>query len=602
MPTDKPSWWRRLLALPRKLFRRRTATTDIQADDRALVMSLSTKRIPSFNQLRHLPRLLTATEQRLVRLGLVLMIASALVLIGHSVFRHVSFVPTNGGSFTEGLVGAPQFLNPVLARSPNADRDLTGLLFRGLMRLDDHLQVVPDLAASLTVSADGKTYTAKLKSDLVWSNGDPITSDDIRYTYETVADAAYQSPYLNTFANVAVATPDASTVIFTLTEPNEPFRAALTLGILPAKLWLDQSPQTFPLAELNIKPVGSGPYKFQSITKDRNGNIKEYTFIRNRTFSGQPVRIEKITFKIYPDFYSAIDALTSNAIDNFGGITASELAKVQKSRQVSHFGLSQITAVFFSQKSNPALKTKEVRQALAMAVDRPAIIASAFKGIGRPADGPLLPGQPGYSADIKRFGLDLAQANTVLDQAGWKRGDDGLRSKNKQGLTFDITTVDEPTYVAAANMLAEAWKGLGATVGVKTVAADRIQKDVVRPRAYDALVFGQITNADADPYSFWHSSQQRDPGLALAVGFLKKVDQDLETAQKATTMDAHNAALRDFQTVIADEVPAIILDQSVYLYAHVSSLRGFPSDQIVSAANRFDGIASWYVKTKLSWK
>lgn len=603
MPTDNHvSWWRRLLATLTNRIRRQTRSADVAIEDHKLVLGLSKKRIPSGAQLRYLPQLFGTAERRWIRLSITLATISAIFLIGHALWQHFSRVPTTGGTLTEGVIGAPQFLNPVLARPLSADQEVTGLLFRGLLKVDEQLHVVPDLAESVDVSTDGKVYTVKLRQNIRWSNGDPLTVDDVRYTYETVADSSYQSPVQSQYKNVSVSIADDRTVVFTLASAYEPFRSALTLGILPAKAWQDQSPQTFALAELNVKPITNGPYKFQSLTKDRGGNIKAFTFIRNKEASSDQPFIEKVIIKVYPDMTSALDALNSNAIDSLGGIDAGNLEKVAKHRVITRFGLSQLTAVFFSQKTNPALKVKEVRQALAMAVDRPSLIAQAFGALGRPADGPLVAGQPGYAADVKRFGLDITQANTLLDQAGWKRGDNGVRAKGTQILAFTLTTVDDPTYAAVAHQLAEQWKALGANVDVKTVAADRIQKDVIRPRQYDALLFGQIMDTDADPYAFWHSSQQHDAGFALAVAFIKKVDQDLEAAQKATTTEAHDAALKDFQSVIGDEVPAIILAQSEYAYAHLPSLRGITATSIVSPADRFDNIERWYVTTGLDWK
>ncbi|MEK7637474.1 MAG: peptide ABC transporter substrate-binding protein [Patescibacteria group bacterium] len=600
MPTaNSSSWWRRLASPLISRWRRSPA---VEADDRALVFSLSPSRIPSWRQLGYLPKLLSRRERRFIRLCLSLAVISLLVLLGQAVTRHVVRVPDDGGSLTEGMVGTPQYLNPVLARPFTADTELSRLLFRGLLRVDERSQIVPDLAQSVTVSSDGKTYTAVLRPNLKWSDGQPLTADDVRYTFETIADSGYQSPNQGLFANLTVASPDSRTVVFTIPEANEPFRSVLTLGLLPAKLWQDQTPQTFPLAELNVKPVGNGPFKFQSVTKDRNGNVKAFTFVQNKLFAGPRPRLDKINVKFYPDANSALDALKSNAVDSFGGLDAANSDQVKKYRTVTPFALSQLTGVFFSQKTNPALKVKEVRQALAMAVDRPALIRQAFHGVGRPADGPLLPGQPAYRDDIKRFGFSVDQANALLDQAGWKRGDNGLRQKGGAALKFALTTVDDPTYVVASQALAQAWRVIGADVEVKTVAPDRIQKDIIRPRQYDALLFGQISNPDGDPYSLWHSSQQRDAGFALAVAFIKKVDQALAAARTATDAKTHDDALRDFQAIIADEVPAIILVQSEYLYAHQPSLRGLVGDRFIAPADRFDNISSWYVKTRLSWK
>lgn len=602
MPTDNPKWWRRTWSRLTILWPRRHGVEQAQDDDRELVLSLSPSRIPSLKQLGYLPRLLSRRERRLVRLCLLVASLGLCILIGRLLFRHVVTIPHKGGTLTEAVVGIPQYLNPILARPYSADTELTRLIFRGLFRVDEHMRVVPDLADAVNVSADGKTYTVTLRPNLKWSDGTALTSADVVYTYETIADATYQSPIQGLYKNVSVAATDVSTVVFTLKEAYFPFPTALTLGLLPSAHWQDQTPQTFSLAELNVKPIGNGPYKFQSVTKDRNGNIRGFTFVRNTFFNDDAPLIDKVVIKVYPESTSAFEAVTSNAVDSLGGIAVSDLARAQRSRVVSRFGLSQITAVFFSQKSNPALKIKEVRQALALAVDRSALIKDAFNGVGRPAAGPLLPGQPGYAADIQVPAFDLAKANAALDQAGWKRGDTGIRAKNKQELAFAITTVNEPSYTAAANMLAETWNSLGAKVDVKVVEPERIQKDIIKPRSYDALLFGQIANSDANPYQFWHSSQQRDNGFALAVGFIKKIDQDLATAQQATTEQAFNDALRDFQAVMVDEVPAIILAQSEYLYAHERALRGITSTSLPAAADRFDTISSWYLKTRWGWK
>lgn len=602
MPTDKPRWWRRILSRLTMLFRRGHNAETVPDDDRDLVLSLSPSRIPSIKQLSFLSRLLNSKERRLIRLYLLIAVLSAGLLGGRFLYRHIESVPTQGGSLTEAIVGTPQYLNPVLARPYSADTELTRLLFRGLFRVDEQMNVVPDLAESLNLSADGKTYTVTLPPNLKWSDGTDLTANDVLYTFETAADASYQSPIQGLYKNVTVTAPDAQTVVFTLPAAYYPFPRSLTLGLLPADHWQDQTPQTFALAELNIKPIGNGPYKFHTVTKDRSGNIRGFSFVRNTNFAGAAPLIDKIVVKVYPEPISALQAFIDNSVDSLGGIAAGDLATVTKKHRVARLGLSQLTGVFFNQKTNPALKIKEVRQALAMAIDRPALINTAFQGVGRPADGPLLPGQPGYAADVKRFGLDITQANAILEQAGWVIGDNGVRAKAKQELAFALTTVDEPTYVAAAQQIAAAWQTIGAKVEVKIVDADRIQKDVIKPRTYDAFLFGQIANADASPYQFWHSSQQLDSGFALAVGFIKKVDQDLDAAQKATTAEAHDTALGDFQTVIADEVPAIILNQSEYLYAHERSLRGFPSDRIATAADRFDGISDWYLKTSWGWK
>ncbi len=603
MPTARFSFLARWSARLKLLLRRRPpdAAETAAAADRDLVMRLAPARIPSPRQFRHLSSILSAQEQRVTQVATSLAMLSLLVLSGHAVLRHLATVPRAGGTLTEALVGTPQFLNPVLARPFTVDADLSRLTFRGLMKVDERLRLVPDLAASVTAGGDGKSYTVTLPKNLRWSDGQPLTSDDIRYTFETIADPAYQSPWQTLYQGLAIATPDDRTAIFTLKDAFAPFISYLTIGLLPAHVWQDANPQSFALAELNAKPVGNGPYRFQSLTKDRAGNIRSYTFIRNKNANQQPY-LDKVVIKLYPDQAAALDALATGAVDALGNISPADRAKVTKHHRLTPFALSQLTAVFFSQRTNPALRAKAVRQALALATDKTAIVAQALDGAGQAIDGPLLPGQEGYNPDLKRYEFNLDRAKALLDQSGWKTTTAGVRQKGSQQLTFVLTTVKDPVYEAVAKQLVSGWREIGATVELKTVSSDQMQKEVIRPRKYEALLFGQLYDADADPYPLWHSSQQKSTGFNLALSFLKGVDKDLEDARTTTDAAKRTKDLFDFQNIVAEEVPAIFLYQAEYLYAHPKTLRGFPTDRLVSATDRFDGLNRWYLRTGLQWR
>ncbi len=604
MPTDnlqppRQRWFTRLL----KRRQPKTASATLaHNDDRALVLSLSPKRIPSRKQLQYLPRVLTTRDRNWIRSCVTLIIASILTLVGHTLYKHIVIIPADGGTLNEGIVGTPQYINPVLARPYTADAELTHLVFRGLMKVDDKLAVVPDIASSISASADGKVYTVVLRSSQYWSDGTELTADDVQYTYETIADATYQSPLLSVFKNIKVTTTDKHTVVFTLPTALSSFPASLTLGILPKADWQDQTAKAFPLAELNVKPIGNGPYKFQSVTKDRSGNIKAYTFTRNKYYNGTKPHITKITVKVYPDEAGAIDALKSDAIDSLGGFDSSSVAAVKKYRQLSAIDLSQLTGVFFNQKTSVVLKASEVRQALAMTIDRPALIKTADNNIGTPANGPLLPGQPGFSTLARHVDLNVTQAAALLDQNGWKVGTSGIRQKGGRDLAFSLTTVNDPSYVTMAQALVKSWLAIGIKADIKTVDVDRIMKDAIQPRQYDALLYGELTDASADMYPLWHSAQQQDPGFALAIATLKNADTDLEKARATTDPNVYAADLLDFQNIFADSVPAIIISQTQYIYAHEKNLRGITIDRLVAPMNRFDDIASWYTTTTWSWK
>lgn len=566
-------------------------------------MSLSRSRIPTWRQVRYLPLVLQPGELRWLRWFAGVAIMMTVVIAIHSGLTHIRQAPKRGGTLTEGIVGPPQYINPVLAGASNVDTELTHLTYRGLMQVGSNFHLTFDLAQSVDISADGKTYTFMLKPNLRWSDGQPLTSADVQYTIETIIDQDYHSPLAGLFQGITVEAPNGRTVVFRLDQPLAPFLSYLTVGLLPQRAWVDSTPQTFRLAELNSKPtISNGPYRFSSLTKDRTGSIRSYTFARNPFFSGTTPFIDKIILKFYPDATTAIEAIKNNSIDALGGIDPADRTTISKHHAVTAFNISQLTAVFFNQRSNLALKTKEVRLALASAVDRNDLTRRVLQGNGLAIYGPILPGYFGFNPDLKRYPFDLTQAENILEQAGWKKNAQGVRQKGSQQLTFTFSVVNDPTLVAVAEAVTANWRKIGAHIELKKIEAGRMQKDVIRPRNYEALLFGQLFGSDPDPFPFWDSSQNRDAGFNLAIFFNKKIDQDVEHGR--TTIDPKQRATDyfDFQNIVSEEVPAIFLYQQQYLYAQIKALRGINNLRLVSGHDRFLGIEHWYLKTRLTWQ
>ncbi len=564
-------------------------------------MSLSSKRIPGWRQLRSLGSVLSPSERRWVIIFGWLASISAIVVLTVFLSGHLGRVARAGGTLTEGIVGSPQFINPVLARPDTADADVVNVTFRGLMRVGQNPKYIPELADNLVVSPDGKTYTVTLRPGLVWSDGQPLTADDVVYTYQTMADAQYKSPWQSALKPVNVEKKDGRTIIFRIDHPTPGFMNLLTLGLIPQHAWGDQTGATFSLAELNLKPIGNGPYKFSSLTKDRSGAIKSLTVIKNKDYRPGAPLIDHLVFKFYGSQESAVQALASDSVDTLGNLQQDDVAMISKHHVVTNIPLAQITGIFFNQRSNPALKVKEVRRALSMSIDRQALVHSPLHDQGRVAYGPILPGFIGYNPNLRHDDNQAEQAKSLLDQAGWKTMANGIRQKGSQQLTFVLTTVDEPALVALAHAVAKSWQAIGAQVEVKTVDPTRIEVDTIGPRQYEALLFGQRLTADSDPYAYWHSTQQRDPGFALAIFFNKNLDKDLDDGHKTLDPVQRQKDYLDFQNILIDEVPAVITDQSVYAYAHPKGLHGFNDRLLIDPTNRFDDISHWYLHTSLTW-
>lgn len=593
---------------------RPSATDAHMSFDKKLVMQFAGRRVPSLKQLKHLPRFLSPKEKTFIRVAIGV-IAIALVAVGVKFAGdHVVTVPAPGGDYVEAAVGAPRYVNPLLASGGDADLDLMKLVFSGLMRTNAAGELEPDLAASYEVSEDGKTYTFVLKEGITWHDGAPFTAKDVAATVGYVKDPAWKSPLMAQFKNVAVEATDDRTVKFTLAEPFAPFLSMLTLGIVPEHLWQDVRPENAQRAELNIKPIGTGPFKFKSFAKDKRGAILSYSLSRNDAYHGAKPYLATLTFKYYPDFAAAQEALATRRVDGLSFLPLELREATEKLRHVRFYTLRlpQYTGIFFNQKKNESLRTKEVRQALAMGIDRAAVLRQSLGDNGVLVWSPILAGFVGFHPDVKKLGYDPTTAGTMLEDAGWKLdATDGLRKKEsknekkevvKTPLAITITTVDAKENIAVAQRIKQDWEAIGVTTELEIVPASKIQKDNIRTREYDALLYGEIIGPDPDPFPFWHSSQNDAQGLNLAVFSNRRADELLEKARTSTKREDRETLYKEFQDILADEAPAILLYSPTYTYVVGRRVHGIEAGTIFSPADRFDDINEWYVETKRAWR
>lgn len=571
--------------------------------DKKLVFSLAKQRFPTWQQLQHLPRYLSKKEQIIIRLLLALVLASMAFLVVRFYLRHVVYLPKQGGSYTEALVGKPSYLNPVLAQK-DVDLDICRLVYSGLFKYNEKLELVPDLAERFEISDDKKTYTIYLRPDLTWQNGNALLADDVVYTFETIKDPEYSSPYYASFKGSTVERIDDRTVSFTLPNAFAPFLSNLTVGLLPAHLWSDLSASSFRLSEYNTKPIGSGPYTFKELVKDRDGNIKSYVLTRNQQFAGVAPNVDKITFKFYADFESALAAVKSKSVDGVSYVPKEfhEAVIKDKATTIYSLHLPQYTAIFLNQRS-AIFKDKNLRQALAYATDRQTIFNEAIHNDGRLVSAPILEGFNGYNPDIKQYGFDQAKARELLDTAGWKvPAEGGLRQKSGQELKVSLTTVDQADYLKVADTIKQNWEAVGVGVELKIMNSSRVDKEVIKPRNYEAFLYGEILGADPDPYPFWHSSQSTGNGLNLSNYYNKEADKLLEAARQTESSADRAKQYIDFQNILVEDMPAVFLYSPSYDYAISKRIRGFITDRITVPADRFDGIEGWYINTKHGWK
>ena len=319
-------------------------------------------------------------------------------------------VPAYGGSLTEGVVGSPRFINPLLALS-DTDRDLTSLVYAGLMGVDGDGNLVPILAERYLVSEDGTEYTFLLRENAKFSDGSPVTAEDVVFTVEKAQDPALRSPELANWANIRAEAVDARTVRFTLPQPYAPFLADTTLGILPAKLWRNVPVDEFSFSPLMTEPVGAGPFKVSRVIKDKAGRITAMELSVFKGFAPGRAYLNRITMKFYADQDALKDAYDRKQIESAYGILTKDALRAPYSR---------VFGTFFNSDENPVFAKLEVRKALSLAITRTRITDDLLGGNATPLMGPVPPGSGVTPFPIPE-GDPVTLATEVLTDAGWEQ-------------------------------------------------------------------------------------------------------------------------------------------------------------------------------------
>lgn len=579
--------------------------------DRRLVVSLNRSKKIGLRQLKYLPKFLSSKEKKQANVLLVLLAASGLYLLFQGFLMLTVSMPREGGEYSEGLVGSPRFINPILSQANSVDGDLSRLVFSSLMQYDGEHNLVPDLAESYELSEDQLVYTFHLRQDVKWHDGEPFKADDVIFTVSSIQDPQFKSPLNKRFQGVVAEKIDDYTVKFTLKESFAPFITMMTFGLLPEHLWYNIPPANADLNELNKKPIGTGAWKVDSLKKDKTGVIKSYSLVVNPDYYGKKPYLFKLTLKFYGDNLSAIDALKNQSVDGIGFLSQENRIDIKKHKNIVLHELDQpqYAAIFFNQKKNSLLQADYIRQALAMSVDKKKIVSQVFEGAAKSIDAPLLPGfSDGES--IKKYEYDLEAAAALLDSNGWKMvattTDNGLteqlRLKKDWKLELTLTLPDQPQYVEIANIVKESWSQIGVKVNLEIVDKTKIIQDNVSGRKYEALLFSENLSSDPDPFAFWHSSQNEYPGSNLAIFTNKKVDELLEAARRNSDHQDRQNKYAEFQKIVSAELPAIFLYSPAYNYPQNRILKGFSVDSISQYSDRFSNISDWYIKTKRSWR
>jgi peptide/nickel transport system substrate-binding protein len=570
-------------------FKKRSSRISQLDIDKKLVYSLSPRKIPSSRQFKHLHRFLNPKENLVIKICGILVIIN-LVYLGIVYFKkHIQLTPAVGGIYTEAMVGYPKLVNPLYAASRDVDNDLSRLIYSSLFKYNTNGEIVQDLVENYQISEDKKEYLITIKDKVKWHNGEILTVDDIIFTINLIKDETYRSPLRAELSGVNTEKIDDRTVKLILPEPYAPFLEMLTFGIMPKNIWETIGADAAGLTDLNLKPIGSGPYKFKSLVKSKSGDLKEYHLEVNTEYYNQVAYIKSLNFKFFPDYIEAIKSFNSNQVDGLSYLPFDQRPELLKKDSANIFDLirPQIVGIFFNQTKNKSLENKDLRIALAKAINKTQILNDIFAGVYKDADSPILKTNFAYNNSITKYNYAPEESRAILKDKTFK---------------IVLTVIDLNSNVAIADKIKTDWATVGMEVELKIIPLEQAS-NIIKNRDFEALLYGQSVGGDPDVFAFWHSTQTGAKGLNIAGYNNAEVDKLLTEARVDIVVEGRKEKYNRFQEIITAEVPAIFLYSPTYTYVQSKKIKGFDGQAAIEPADRLSNISNWYIKTnkKLTW-
>ena len=542
----------------------------------------------------------------------ILIVILTLAVVGFLLIRQqpTSIVilpqPASGGIYTEGMIGSFGRLNPLFDLNNLADKDIDSLIFSGLIKFDPAGIPQPDLAESWGVSLDGNIYNVSLRPEAVWHDGEPVTSDDVLFTLNLLRNdiSAYPEDVRAMWDQVNVTALDDKTLRFELSEPFAPFMDYLEFGILPKHILEDVPVDQLMAADFNLKPVGSGPYQFDSLVT-MDGQITGVVLKIFPEYYGQNPYIEQLAFQFYPDARSALDAYQQGELTGISQIPLEILddALAEPNLSIYSSRLPKLSMIFFNLKNADVafLQDSEIRSALMAGLNRQWIVDRLLHGQAIIADSPMLPGNWAYYDGIEKYNFDYAEAVSKLDGLGYGLASDGSGIREKDGISLSFTLLypNDEIHAAVAEAIQSNWRALGVKVELQAVSYEQLINDNLVARNFQAaLVDLDFSNThDPDPYPFWHQAEATG-GQNYSQWDNRSASEYIEQARVIVDTSFRVRLYRNFQIQFARELPALPLYYPIFSFGVDSQVSGIQISHLSAVSDRFEGLNSWYLVTK----
>jgi peptide/nickel transport system substrate-binding protein len=515
-----------------------------------------------------------------------------LTLLGSNIISKFTILePREGGVLRLGTIGRLSYINPVLSRSNDCEKDLIELIYNGLYKIDGQGEFIPDLAEKIEINEDGTSYTVFLKEDIFWHDGVPFTADDVVFTIETIQNPNIKSPLRLNWGGIVVESPGSHIVRFNLKNTYQPFLQNLTLKIIPKHFWENIESSNFLTAENNLKPIGTGSYLFSGLEKTKEGRIINYSLAANDNYFEKKPYISKLIFYLYDNYDLAKNGLLKKEIDGIFPLMIEDIQFFanKQNLQINSLILPRYYAVFLN-FNNPLFSQESLRKALNLSISKQELITEILKEQAFPLEGPISAGFLGDDFNLTTE-YSLNKAKEIISE-----------KIDQDSISFTLSLPDNKELIKIANYLVSCWEKIGISVNLQILPLATLEKEIIQTRSYDALLFGAIIGQNPDLFSFWHSSQTTDPGLNLSLYQNDELDKLLETTRQTFNEQKRLEDLIKIQNILYENKPAIFLYNPFYLYLLPQKVKGNNIQYANVPSEKFVDIENWYLYTKRVFK
>lgn len=523
---------------------------------------------------------LLVLEWGLLVVALIMLAVTQAFWFGDS---YAETVFTEGGTYTEATIGEVNSMNPLFAVT-DSEKVLSKLMFATISTVDYSGNPGNELAESIIPNETGDIWTVKLRDNLYWSDGEPLTVDDVIFTAKLIQNPAVNTIYGTDLANIKVHKGEENEIVFELPTAYADFISALNFPVVPEHILEGTDPKNLIENNFSTAPVTSGPFALNAVqASPSNGEKIVYLTANPSYFRGGPL-LNTFAVHTYSTRDEIVDALNSGVITATAELSGPEVAKVTSGQYNSKDSSLNSGAFVFFNLSHKVFKEKDMRAAVRQGLDLDKMRAIAANTIS--LDFPLLESQIDLEEYPELPGYDFEAAKSKIGEL-----------TGEEEINLDIATVNSGYLPDVTNEIASELEALGFKVNVTTYEENQeFINNVVSRRSYDILVYEIELGADPDLLPYYHSSQASGAGLNLSNYKNSYVDDLLLGARDTLNLDLRVKKYEAFLAQWVDDVPAIGLYRSNLSYIYNKNVRTFSENvKLVTAIDRFTDVTDWGV-------